>query len=56
MSRGGAMLETFRRSAQHLSKRFSITGELLAILLIYLVLFGYSYVLILLFGLLYMSR
>ena len=56
MSRGGAMPETFRRSARHLSKRFSITAELLAIFLIYLVLFGYSYVFSFYFGVLYISR
>ena len=56
MSRGGAMPETFRRSTRHLSKRFSITGELLAIFLIYLVLFGYPYASPLFFGILYMSR
>ena len=50
------MPETFRRSARHLSKRFSITAELLVIFLIYLVLFGYSYVFSFYFGVLYISR
>ena len=50
------MPETLRRSLLHLSKRFSATGELLAIFQIYLVLFGYSYVFLFCFGILYMSR
>ena len=50
------MPETLRRSLLHLSKRFSATGELLAIFQIYLGLFGYSYVVQFYFDILYMSK
>ena len=49
------MTETLGRSARHLSKRFSTTGELYAFFSIYLGFFGDSYVFPLFFGVLYIQ-